>query len=319
MDHRPTTWLPDSPFRSPAWRWERANWLHDHGGRTDRRIDDAWVARARDFLAARGRQAEARPSRRHRAHDPHIQAALDLWRADPPAPRWRLEARLLTGAPLDEVTRLCDLSVEVIETFHQLFFEVRPRLRATDWVMFHAVGTYYAKGFAGLPVGSLWKWAAYTAGPRALEVVMALTTDAPLPTWVRDGLAGGVYAENRFRLMGNLTLRAMAADSPAEWDALVRARQQLRRLDREVEGACEGPTGMLRAMERSLCTRSRRRRTGRPSCGDSTRCERSGGRGSETCAAGLRQRQAAGMPAHGRPAPTQGRPSSRGVSAPRAG
>jgi hypothetical protein len=263
MDHRPTTWLPDSPFRSPAWRWDRANWLYEHGGPTDKRFDDAWVARARDFLAARGRRAEAQPTRRHHRHDPHIQAALDLWQADPPAPRWRLEARLLTGAPLDEVARLCDLSVEAIETFHQLFFDVRPRLRATDWIMFHAVGTYCLKGFAGLPVGALWKWAAYTAGPRALDVVVALTTDAPLPAWVRNGLAGGAYAEARFRLMGKLTLRAMAADSPAEWDALVRAREQLRRLDRKAEGACEGPTGRLRAMERFLCTGSRRRRTGR--------------------------------------------------------
>jgi hypothetical protein len=263
MDHRPTTWLPDSPFRSPAWRWERANWLYEHGGRADSRIDDDWVACARDFLAARGPQAEARPTRRRRAHDPHIQAALDLSQADPQAPRWRLEAHLLTDAPLDEVARLCELPVEVIEIFHQLFFEVRPRLRATDWVMFHAVGTYYAKGFAGLPVGSLWKWAAYTAGPRALEVVMALTTNAPLPDWLRNGLAGGAYAEARFRLMGKLTLRAMAADSPAEWDALVRARDQLRRLDRKAEGACEGPTDMLRAMERFLSTGSRRRRTGR--------------------------------------------------------
>jgi hypothetical protein len=263
MDHKPTTWLPDSPFRSPAWRWERATWLYEHGGPTDKRIDDAWVARARDFLAARGRRAQARPTRRRRADDAHIQAALDLWQADPPAPRWRLEAHLLTGAPLDEVTRLCDLSVEVIETFHQLFFEVRPRLRATDWIMMHAVGTYWLKGFAGLPIGALWKWAAYTAGPRALEVVVALTTEARLPAWVREGLAGNAYAEARLRLLGKLTLGAMRADSPAEWDALIRARDQLQRVDRQAQGAREEPPDMLRAMEQFLCTGSRRRRRGR--------------------------------------------------------
>jgi hypothetical protein len=259
MDHRPTKWLPDSPFRSPAWRWERANWLYEHGGPTDKRFDDAWVALARDFLDTRGRQAEARPTRRHRAGDPHIQAALDIWRAEPPAPRWQLEARLLTGAPLDEVAHLCELLVDVVETYHQLFFDVHPRLQATDWIMLHAVGTYYWKGFAGLPLGALWKWAAYTAGARALDVVMALTIDAPLPDWFRDGLTGGAYAEARFRLLGRLTLWAMAADSPAEWDALVRAREQLRHVDRQAEGGCEEPTGMLRAMEQCLRTRSRRR------------------------------------------------------------
>jgi hypothetical protein len=263
MDHRPSTWLPDSPFRSPAWRWERAHWLYEHGGPTDNRIDDDWVARARDFLAARGRQAEAQPTPRQRAHDAHIQAALDLWEADPPAARRRVEAHLLTGAPLNDVARICTLPVDVVESYHDFFFDVRPRLRATDWIMLHAVGTYYLKGFAGLPVGALWKWAGYTAGPRVLEVVVALTTDVPLPDWFRDGLAGGAYAEARFRLLGKLTLGAMAADSPAEWDALVRAREQLRRLDREAGGACEGPTGVLRAMERCLCSGRRRRRTGR--------------------------------------------------------
>jgi hypothetical protein len=260
MDHRSITWLPDSPFRSPAWRWDRANWLYEHGGRADKRIDDDWVAGARDFLAAGGRQAEARPTPRRRADDPHIQAALNLWRAEPPTPRWQVEARLLTGAPLDEVAHLCELLVEVVETYHHLFFDVRPRLRATDWVMFHAVGTCYYQGFAGLPLGSVWKWAAYTAGPHALEVVMALTIDAPLPAWVHEGLAGDAYAEARFRLMGKLTLRAMAADSPAELDALVRLRDQLRRLDEQGLGAREEPTGMLRAMERFLRTSRHRRR-----------------------------------------------------------
>jgi hypothetical protein len=260
MDHRPITWLPDSPFRSPAWRWERATWLYEHGGRTDNRIDDEWVARARDFLAAGGRQAEARPTRRHRADDRHIQAGLDLRQADPPAARWWLEAHLLTGSPLGDVAHLCTLPVEVVESYHQLLFDVRQRLRATDWIMLHAVGTYCWKGFAGLPVGAVWKWVAYTAGPRALEVVVALTTDAPLPSWLRDGLAGGAYAEARFRLMGKLTLRAMAADSPAELDALVRVREQLRRLDEQGQGMQEKPTGMLRAMERFLRTPRHRRR-----------------------------------------------------------
>jgi hypothetical protein len=34
-------------------------------------------------------------------------------------------------------------------------------------------------------LGAIWKYAAYAAGPRALEAVVAITTDAPLPGWLR--------------------------------------------------------------------------------------------------------------------------------------
>jgi hypothetical protein len=281
MDCSSATWLPNSVFRSPAWRWARASWLREHGGRADKRIDDDWVVRARDFLAARDQGTDARRAGRKRAHDQHIQAALDLWEADRPAPRWRVEAHLLTSVPLNDVARICTLPAEVVECYHQLFFDVLPRLRATDWIMLHAVGTYLLKGFAGLPVGAVWKWAAYTAGPRALAVVMALTTDAPLPDWLRDGLVGGAYAEARFRLLGRLTLAAMAADSAVEWDALVRVRDQLRRLDGQAQAAREESTGVLRTMERCLRTGSRRRRA---DFGDDFHRARSGE--SASCVAG---------------------------------
>jgi hypothetical protein len=123
-------------------------------------VDDQWTARARDFLAAEGRRGSGHGGGRQQAHASPIQAALDLWEAAPPTPRWLVEARLLTGAPLEEVAQRCGLPAEVVQTYHQLFFDVRGRLRATDWVMIHVVGTYALKGFAGLPVGAVWKYAA---------------------------------------------------------------------------------------------------------------------------------------------------------------
>src|SRR5262245_34324972 len=50
----PLDWLPGSPFLRPDWRWRRGRWLCGPGRRHDRRIDDAWVGRARRFLAHSG-------------------------------------------------------------------------------------------------------------------------------------------------------------------------------------------------------------------------------------------------------------------------
>jgi hypothetical protein len=263
MDSTSATWLPHSVFRSPAWRWHRACALYRQGRRTDRRVDDQWTARARDFLAAGGRHAARHDSGRHGPHAPHIQAALEVWEAVPQAPRWLLEAHLLTGVPLHEVAQRCGLSAEVVQTYHQLFFDVRGRLRATDWVMIHVVGTYALKGFAGLPVGAVWKYAAFTAGPHALEVVVALTTGAPLPAWVREGLVGGASAEARFRQLGELSLGAMTAETPAEWAALIRTRDRLRRGGPEATGTRAEQDRHLRAMERFLMGRGRRKGRGR--------------------------------------------------------
>src|SRR5262245_17829602 len=106
MDDGPLAWLPDSPFRSPSWRWRRASYLRECGGRTDPRIDDAWVLRACRYLEADGAdggRTRTRPGRR----DAPVRAALDLARAEPPHPRWRLEAYLLTDVPLEDVARRC--------------------------------------------------------------------------------------------------------------------------------------------------------------------------------------------------------------------
>jgi hypothetical protein len=41
MEYGPSVWLPDSPLRSPAWRYLRALWLIERGQRAKPRFDDA--------------------------------------------------------------------------------------------------------------------------------------------------------------------------------------------------------------------------------------------------------------------------------------
>jgi hypothetical protein len=264
MDRASTTWLPHSPFRSPAWRWARATWLQQHGGRGDKRIDDAWVARAVRFLAAR-EPSVARPTgARRRQADPALQQALELVDEQPPERRWQIQSLLLTGEAMEDIARHHALSADALEAYHELHFHVRPHLAATDWVLTRAVGTYWWKGFAGLPLGALWKYTAYTAGPRALEVVIAITTDGPLPAWLRASFTDNPpYEEARFRCRGRLAVAALTAESETEWRALLKARRQFRRLDHPAAGSRGEEPGLVPVMESFLGATDRGRRPGR--------------------------------------------------------
>jgi hypothetical protein len=132
MDGTPLAWLEHSPSRSPAWRWLRATWLRERAEPADPRCDDRWVGRALRFLAAQGQPVAA--GKRPRL-DPAVRAALALAHEDPPERRWLVEALLLTDVPCEEVARRCAVGARTVEAYHQLFYDVRPRLAATDWVM----------------------------------------------------------------------------------------------------------------------------------------------------------------------------------------
>jgi hypothetical protein len=193
--------------------------------------------------------------------DAALKQALGLAEEQPPYRRWQVESRLLTREPIDSIARRHALPPDVVEAYHELHFRVRPHLAATDWVLTRAVGTYWWKGFAGQPLGAVWKFAAYTAGPRALEVIIAITTDGPLPAWLRAAFTHNPrYEEARFRCLGRLAVAALTAESETEWRALLKARRQFRRLDHPAADPHAEAPGMVPVMESFLGATDRGRR-----------------------------------------------------------
>src|SRR5262249_227074 len=160
-----------------------------------------------------------------------------LWQEEPPLRRWRLESYLLTTEPLDLVSERCALPLETVMTYHDLFFDCRSRLHATDWIMLRAVGTYPWRGFAEQSLGAIWKYCGYTGGGNALELAISVTTDQPLPDWFRATCCDqSEYQEGRMRLLGKLVIGAMTAKFPAEIEALKQAHDRIQRLDTQVMG-----------------------------------------------------------------------------------
>ncbi len=252
----PLTWLPGSFFRSPAWRWQRAEYLASTGRRLDRRVDDDWVDHARTVLrgvGGRGSPAAA------------VHVARDLWMADGPA-RWELEARLLTPEPVARVAERAGLSAAVVEAFETVFFDVRTWPRATDWRLARAVGYSAAGGFTSRLPGAAWRLAAHLGGPVVLDVVMAATTGGPLPAGLLAPLRGPsrVAASERLRRRARLWVTAMGAVSAAEVAAVVRERRRLGTLFPRA-GRRGASDAMGVACERLLLVAARPRSGGDPS------------------------------------------------------
>lgn len=257
------SWLPYSLFRVPAWRFAKASWLHARGKRPSRLDDDDGVRRAWRFLAAQRRTTPARRSRQDLA----IQVAMSIWEEEDPHRRSVIEALLLTTEPMWAIAARFNLPVEAIECYHEVFFDVRPHLDASGWIMARAIGTTWWQGFTGLPIGALWKYVAYIGNPLVLDVMIAATTNGPLPDRVRQDLVREQIDEKRLRVKSTLLAKALTADSDEAWAGLVAAHNQVKRLDRRMNGTRDDAPDTAQPISSvvvSMVGRSRRRKYKEP-------------------------------------------------------
>ena len=112
------------------------------------------------------------------------------------------------------------LDVGTVEAYHELFFDVHPRLCATDWIMSRAIGASYWTGFTGKPLGCLWKYLGYVGGPLALELVIAVTTGEKLPPVNSSAISTAsdlARQEAYLRTLCGLAVAVLTEDAPRGW------------------------------------------------------------------------------------------------------
>ena len=124
-----------NPFRDPAWRANRVYALlyegHEPSRRRDGELVHAYHKFVRRYLSIRGRKAYARLQASHPALLLVHELAMQEDREVPAI----LEAYLLTDLSLDEIAHRIGMTVEAATYYEQLFFCVRDRLDATDWIL----------------------------------------------------------------------------------------------------------------------------------------------------------------------------------------
>ena len=213
----PTRFLPDpsDPWQEPDHRWRRSGYLIRHRlwpflGRDDPATWAVWRFR-------RGlRRCHCEPGRRRLARRyPALAEAHRLYRSAEPLRRAELEARLLAGDDDAAVAAKMGLSAAGVATYHDVFFEVRPRLAYPHYVLGVVLGggrVFYAPDPADH--GLLLKLFGYQMGGPYIDVLLDYFRELFVLPESLDGLDEGALHRLQRKLRTHLLL--LATTTPAE-------------------------------------------------------------------------------------------------------
>lgn len=171
-----------NPFRTPSYRWERARVLAKEGQEFSASTDDAETGKAYEYLIALKRRTADTQYKMLAVRMPAIHQAHEIHQQDG-ALRWVLEACLLTGQASEEIGWKLDLSAAVVDWYERLFFNVRDRLSASDWIVLQAIGKKAVHGCTKQDLNLILKLLGYFGGPLVLEMCLPhlLPEDAVAP------------------------------------------------------------------------------------------------------------------------------------------
>jgi hypothetical protein len=205
-------WNPNSFFHRPEWRWLRAEHLHQTGRRLDRRLDDDHVVEARNLLAQRFRK---------RAQVAEIEAAYDVWSGSE-VRRGELEARLLTDEPETDIAAKLGVPLPVLEAYHAVFFDVRSKKSATDWLRHIVIKHNSFRGFFGPMPFSAWKLAAFVGGTHWLNQTIPATLAKPLPAVLPTNLDLSSFTIMKAQRQVELWIKLVGAETHTKLQEFIR-------------------------------------------------------------------------------------------------
>jgi hypothetical protein len=159
--------------RGPAWRWGLAQ--EDAAARSRRavaKLRDPLVVEAAKFLRWQG--AGANP-RRASGACPTVAAAQEIWSNDDLRPQLQLFA--LMDYPREQIVDRLHVPLSAVIAAERLFFDVRPALGASDWIMIHVIMPEIE---AGNPDFVVKLKVAYFGGPTVARAVLEAGAQLPV-------------------------------------------------------------------------------------------------------------------------------------------
>ena len=170
------------PFRTPQWRWQRAEQLAADQAKHHRRRsrpEDPLVLAPAEYLKALAAAETPGLVEAAQRRWPEIALAHAFYRENR-ATRWMIEAYLLAGLSASVIATRVPLDPAVVECYADLFFDVAGSLGAQDWIVIQAVraGPLFAKS---PDEAGLWRYAAYVGGPFVVDVLIGHYLNKPAP------------------------------------------------------------------------------------------------------------------------------------------
>lgn len=195
---------PRNPYRPVNWRWQRANWLlKTKGGKCSRRLDDARVRQAIDFLkryqAANGDEEELLKVFEKM---PHYFMAFEIYMsdtADVPEASERLSCELYLLSRLSDsfIAMQMNVAPEVISIYHDLFFDIRDRRECLTFVMNHVVGKQVHFGLRERQYSVNWKQDVRQRGWHMAELHISGLELDNVPSGSREGALAHLSTSNK--------------------------------------------------------------------------------------------------------------------------
>ena len=174
------------PLRSPRWRYDRVLEILEGSGRCTPGDDE--LIRGFKHFKARWDRGTERHRRNLVAKEPglyHAWQSHERRRKGPgSAVPHRIEARILAGQADDEIAAELPCPPEAVGWYEAIFYHVRDRLEAHDWILAHVLGPDTPEWGGGDSVGGeepladpgfdpTLKWFAYFGGPHVLDFLLS--------------------------------------------------------------------------------------------------------------------------------------------------
>jgi len=173
--------------RPADWKWRRA--LGAVAGtepgpsrRWDKDVNAGWIKRAIQFIE-KNAAATTVAARYDLAHKyPDIYWAHALFISTTNILRYSIEAHVLAGSTNTDIAMRTNYAHTMIDTFCNLFFDVRDRLDCKQWVVHSIIGVSVHNGLAERQFDLLWKLYGLMMGPHMLDALELKFVNPNRPT-----------------------------------------------------------------------------------------------------------------------------------------
>lgn len=172
------------PSREVTWRFDRVLQMTDKRwarAKPCKTYDDQYVRTARAFILQwRMKSPEYRPYLY--PEFPGIYHAYGLHTSRDELVKHILQARLLAGQSDQEIARSLHLTPQCVHWYEAVFFNVRDRLEAKDWVVRAVLGPAVERGVVQRPWDATLKLFGYFHGPVMLDFMISGFQSVGKPT-----------------------------------------------------------------------------------------------------------------------------------------
>ncbi len=189
--------LRTNPFRSPTWRWLRAQGIVEGSQpNATRRLDlpagYKWIREAVRFKIALDDCLDQAARVQLTQRFPVLFWAHHLWSQINNPMRHSVEAYILARQNNFDIGFRAGLPPEVIEAYEQVFFNVREKLEHPEYILHCVIGPGFQHGnLSDKDFGLLWKLYGYFCGPHFLAGLISKFSN---PAWCHtpDGMSEAV-------------------------------------------------------------------------------------------------------------------------------